>query len=192
MVNSLIMKTDTSFALNFLIYIQNIFLNQSRNEEDLRFPYLSTKIAFKEDFELKYEELWTEISQKISDDSKNDLRAFYEEKDLFFHRLFSIDTDSFKNFIEIYKTFKVWWNSFVGFFSIERSVDEMGQKLYWDLSNLLVQKAKEPKKELNISLIYDDCLLANAQFTSYFAVLPISDFFVKYKELVPKLDVCIN
>lgn len=183
MVNSLMIKTDTSFALNFLIYIQNIFLNQSRNEEDLRFPYLSTKIAFKEDFELKYEELWTEISQKISDDTKNDLIAFYEEKDLFFQRLFSIDTDSFKNFNEIYKTL---------FFSIEGSVDEMGQKLYWDLSNLLVQKAKEPKKVLNISLIYDDCLLANAQFTSYFAVLPIRDFFVKYKELFPKLEVCIN
>ncbi|MEK5063676.1 hypothetical protein [Cytobacillus sp. FSL R5-0596] len=191
MENSLIMKTETSFALNFLIYIQNIFLNQSRNEEDLRFPYSSTKIAFKEDFELKYEELWTEISQRISDDTKNDIRTFYEEKDLFFQRLFSIDTDSFQNFNEIYKTFKVWWNSFVGRFSIERSVDEMGQKLYWDLSNLLVQKGIVPKKELNISLIYDDCLLANAQVSSYFAVLPIGDFFVKYKELVPKLEVCI-
>lgn len=146
MENSLIMKTETSFALNFLIYIQNIFLNQSRNEEDLRFPYSSTKIAFKEDFELKYEELWTEISQRISDDTKNDIRTFYEEKDLFFQRLFSIDTDSFQNFNEIYKTFKVWWNSFVGRFSIERSVDEMGQKLYWDLSNLLVQKGIVPKK----------------------------------------------
>jgi hypothetical protein len=189
--NSLIMKTNTSFTLNFLVYIQNIFLNQNRNEEDLRFPYLSTRIAFKEDFELKYEELWNEISQRISDDNKNDVRTFYEEKDLFYQRLFVIDDYSFKNFNEIYKTFKVWWNSFAGRFSIERSIDEMGQKLYWDLANSLVQREIEPKKEFNISLIYDDCLLANAQISSYFAVLPIRDFIVKYKELVPKLKVCI-
>ncbi|MEC1523925.1 hypothetical protein P9D43_18150 [Neobacillus niacini] len=188
---SLIMRTDTSFSLNFLIYIQNIFLNQNENEEDLRFPYLSTRITIKEDFELKYEELWNEISQRIYDDNKNDVRTFYEEKDLFYQRLFVMDDDSFKNFNEIHKTFKVWWNSFAGRFSIERSIDEMGQKLYWELANSLVQREIEPKKELNISLIYDECLLANAQISSYFAVLPIKDFIVNYKDLVPKLKVCI-
>ncbi|WP_244440983.1 hypothetical protein [Neobacillus jeddahensis] len=126
MENSLVMKTDTSFALNFLIYIQNIFLNQNRNEEDLRFPYLSTRIAFKEDFKIKYEELWNEISQRISNDNKNDLIIFYEEKDLFNQKLFVIDKDSLKNFNEIYKTYKVWWESFAGRFSIERSIDERG------------------------------------------------------------------
>ncbi|SLL31577.1 L-rhamnose mutarotase [Bacillus dakarensis] len=191
MENSLIMKTDTSFALNFLIYIQNIFLNQNRNEEDLRFPYLSTRIAFKEDFELKYDELWNEISQRISEDNKNDLKIFYEENNLFFQWLFVNDEDSLMNFNEIYETFKVWWNSFAGRFAIERSVDEMGQKLYWDLANSLVQRGIEPKKEVNISLIYDECLLANAQVSSYFAVLPIGNFFVKYKELVQKLKMYI-
>lgn len=191
MVNSLIMKTDTSFSLNFLIYIQNIFLNQNRNEEDLRFPYLSTRIAFNVDFKLKYKELWNEISQRISEDNKNDIRTFYEEKDLFYQRLFVADADNFENFNEIYKTFKVWWDSFAGRFSIERSIDEMGQKLYWDLANLLVQKGIEPQKELNISLIYDECLLANNQVSSFLAVLPTRAFFVKYKELVSKLEICI-
>lgn len=191
MENSLIMKTDSSFALNFLIYLQNIFLNQNRSEEDLRFPNLSTRMVFKDDFELKYKELWNEISQRISDDNKNDVRLFYEEIDLFYQSLFVIDADNLKNFNEIYKTFKVWWNSFAGRFSIERAIDEMGQNLYWDLANLLVRKGIEPQKELNITLIYDECLLANAQASSYFAVLPLRDFFVKYKELVPKLEVCI-
>jgi hypothetical protein len=189
--NSLIMKTDTSFSLNFLIYIQNIFLNQNPNEEDLRFPYLSKRIAFNDDFELKYMELWNEISQRISDDNKNDIRTFYEEKDLFYQRLFVVNVDNLKNFNEIYKTFKVWWDSFAGRFSIERSIDEMGQKLYWDLANLLVQKGIEPQKELNISLIYDECLLANNQVSSYFAVLPTRAFFVKYKELVSNMEICI-
>ncbi|MDA7027522.1 hypothetical protein PJ311_13095 [Bacillus sp. CLL-7-23] len=55
MENSFVMVTDAPVSLNFLIYIQNIFLNQKRQE--LRFPYLSTRIVFKEDFELKYKEL---------------------------------------------------------------------------------------------------------------------------------------
>lgn len=169
-----------------MIYIQNIFLNQRRNEEDLRVPYLSTKIAFKEDFELNYEELWKEISQKIFNDNKN-----HEEKDLFYQRLFVIDTDSLKNFNEVYKTFKVWWNSFAGRFSIERSIDDKRHTLYVDLSNSLVQRGIKPKKNLNISLIFDECLLANAQVSSYSAILPIRDFFVKYKELAPKLEGCI-
>ena len=62
--NSLEMETDTSFTLNFLIYIQNIYLNQNRNEDDLRFPYLSTKMVFKEDFEIRYKELWNEVFAK--------------------------------------------------------------------------------------------------------------------------------
>lgn len=63
--------------------------------------------------------------------------------------------------------------------------------LYWDLANLLVQKGIETQKELNISLIYSECLLANAQVSSYFAVLPTRDFFVKYNGEVSKLEVCI-
>ncbi|WP_249365692.1 hypothetical protein [Cytobacillus citreus] len=105
--------------------------------------------------------------------------------------MFVIDTDSLKNFNEIYKIFKVWWNSFAGRFSIERSIDDMGHTLYADLAKSLVQRGIKPKKDLNISLIYDECLLADAQVSSYFAILPIRDFFIKYKELVPKLEVCI-
>lgn len=47
MENSLLMKIDASFALNFLIYIQNIFLNQSRKEGEVTFPYLPLRITLK-------------------------------------------------------------------------------------------------------------------------------------------------
>ncbi|ASN05801.1 hypothetical protein [Virgibacillus necropolis] len=188
MGNSLLMKTDKSSALNFLIYIQNIFLNQNPNEDELRFPYFSKRIAFKKDFELKYEELWNEVSQKVFDDNVNDVRIFYEEKDLFYQSLFEIDACSFKEFSEIHKTFQVWWNSFAGSFSLERSVDEVGQKLYVDLTNSLSQRKIEPCSELHISLLYDECLLANPEVTSNFAILPVKEFFIKYKDLVRKLQ----
>ncbi len=153
MENTLLMKIDTSFALNFLIYIQNISLNQNRNEEDLKFPYLSTRMEFKEDFELKYIELWNAVSQKISGDDSNGLRIFYEEGELFYQKLFEDNTDSLTNFNEVYKCFQVWWDSFAGRFSVERCIDETVHNLYLELANSLKESGVEPKKQLNISLI---------------------------------------
>ncbi|WP_053218794.1 hypothetical protein [Virgibacillus senegalensis] len=188
MDNSLVMKTDTSFTLNFLIYIQNIFLNQ--NEEELRFPYLSNRMMFKEQFELKYKELWNEVSEKIFKDNGSDSRIFYEEKDVFYQRLFMNNAESLTGFNEVYISFQVWWDSFAGRFSVERSINEIGRNLYLELANFLKNSGVEPQKHLNIILVYDDCLLANNEAYSYFAILPIKDFFVKYKELVSKLREC--
>ena len=146
---------EDRYILCFELFdIPTKYFSQSKSKSrGFKIPLLSTKMMFKEDFELKYKELWNEISQRISDDNKIDVKIFYEEKDLFYQRLFVIDADTLMDFNETYKTFEVWWNSFAGRFSIERSIDEMGQKLYWDLANLLVQKRIKLQKELNISLI---------------------------------------
>ena len=183
------METDTSFTLNFLIYIQNIYLNQNRNEDDLRFPYLSTTMVFKENFEIKYKELWNEVSQKIFS-SDNDLKIFYEDKDLFYQKLFENSTDNLKSFNEVYKAFQVWWGSFAGRFSMERSIGETGHTLYVDLTNWLMQRGKTPQKRLHISLIYDECVLADIPVSSYLAVSTIRDFFINYKELVSRIREC--
>ena len=186
MDNLLEMEIDTSFTLNLLIYIQNIYLNQ--NEKDLKFPYLSTKMVFKEDFEIKYKELLDEVWQKIFSSNDNDLKVFYEDKDLFYQKLFENSPENLTSFNEVYKSFKVWWGSFAGQFSMERSIDEIGHTLYVDLTNWLLQRRKTPQNRLRISLIYDECVLANIPFSSYFAVVPIRDFFIKYKELVPRIQ----
>jgi hypothetical protein len=55
---------------------------------------------------------------------------------------------------------------------------------------LLIKKGIKPQKELNIILIYDDCLLIDLEQTPYFAVLSIKDF-VKSKELIAKLQLII-
>ena len=191
MDNSLLMKTDTSFTLNFLIYIQNIFLNQNQNEEDLRFPYLSNRLMFKEHFEIKYKEIWNEVTERIYSDDGSDLRIFYEEKDVFYQRLFMNNADSLIGFNEVYKSFQVWWGSFAGRISVERSIDEIGRNLYLELANFLKDNEVEPQKYLNIILLYDDCLLANNEVYSYFAIISIKDFFVKYEELVSKLRDCL-
>ncbi|TCJ02541.1 hypothetical protein [Cytobacillus praedii] len=191
MENTLLMRRDTSFALNFLIYIQNVYLNQNPDKKDFKFPYLSIRMPFKEDFELRYIELWNDVSQKISgDNGSRDLKIFYKEKELFYQHLFEDNRDSQTKFNEVYKSFQVWWDSFAGRFSVERSIDETTHNLYLDLANFLKESGVEPKKPLKISLIYDECLLVNPDVSSYFAVLPTKDFYIKYKELVPKLGGC--
>jgi hypothetical protein len=191
MENSLFMRTEASYALNFLVYIQNIFLNQKNSEEEYRFPYIRSKYIVKEEFELRYKELWDEIRQKVSEHPKNDMENFYEEKYLFHQRLFVDGSDSLKEYSEIHQTFKVWWDSFAGRFSVERAIDEKSEKLYVELANFLTQRGIVPQKELNISLVYDDFPLGNLEVSSYFAVVSIKEFFVRYKELLAKLQKSI-
>jgi len=155
MKNTLLMRTGASYSLNFLVYIQNIFLNQSQGSDELKFPYTRTKCEFQKDFEMHYRELWDELSKRITEHPINDQKIFTEEKNLFYQGLFVENDDTLNEFNEIYQSFKVWWNSFAGSFSVERSIDEYSHEIYVELSNLLIEKRIKPKKELEISLIYD-------------------------------------
>ena len=181
------MRIEASCALNFLIYIQNIFINQNNKKEEYRFPYVSSKVAFDKEFILKFEELWNEVSERICEDHINSVKIFYEEEDLFYNRLFVNSSCSLKDYKGTYKAFKVWWSSFAGQFSIERSIEEKSHELYEELVNSLSQKGMNPKKELSICLVYDECLLVDIEVTSYFAVIPIKNFYVNDKDVVYNL-----
>lgn len=60
MENTLLMRTEASYSLNFLIYLQNIFLNQNNSRDELKFPYISisTKCEFQKDIHIRYRDLW--------------------------------------------------------------------------------------------------------------------------------------
>ncbi len=187
--NTLLLVTGTSFTLNFLIYIQNIYLNQNQTDEEIRFPYSSTEIAFKEDFPKQYEQLWKAITEKVKLDNSYIYELSNEDKKLFYDRLLEGKSEAPECFNQIYKSFQAWWNSLAGSFSLERSIDSSTiGKLYEDLSNLLKVRGKTPQNSLYISLIYDKCLLANSPSSPSFAVLAIEEFFIRYRELVPKLE----
>lgn len=186
--NSLLMRTDATFSLNFLIYIQNIFLNRNNSVEELKFPDISPDIIFQEDFEKCFAALWQEVAQRISEDPLNDLKIFMQEKDFFFESLFVENEENVKSFNALSQSFEVWWNSFAGRFSIERSIDEKGQKLYMELADALVQKRITPQKELNLSLIYDDCLLAGSEIFPYFAIVSLKDLTINFSETRDMLE----
>ncbi|MED3550274.1 hypothetical protein [Cytobacillus praedii] len=54
---------------------------------------------------------------------------------------------------------------------MERFIDETGQTLYVNLTNWLMEKGKTPQKRLHVSLIYNECVLAKIQASSYIAVI---------------------
>jgi L-rhamnose mutarotase len=192
MENTLLIRTEASYSLNFLIYLQNIYLNQTQSSDQLKYPYILTKCEFRKDFEKSFKELWDLVSQRISEHPMHDQTIFFEEKLLFYKSLFVEHDDCLHKFTTIYLSYKVWWGSFAGRFAIETSFDAHGQDIYTELNNLLLEKRRKPQKELNISLIYDACILLDIEPASYFAVLPIRDWFVHYKELSTKLLLSID
>lgn len=188
MEKELFIVTDAPYTLNFMLYIQNIFINQNQSTEQRKYPFLSTKIDFNENFIAEYKDLWNQMIERLTNPQCIDMEIFHEEKNLFYERLFIMNASSLETYKDIYTSFEVWWGSFAGRFSIERSIDEPLNQLYRELTKLLNQNNVKIKSQLKISLIYEECLLANEIVSPYFAVLPIRDFFVNYKNLAPKLQ----
>lgn len=116
MENTLLLRTEAPYSLNFLVYILNIFLNRSQTRDELKFPYIPSKSEFREDFEIRYRELWNEVSKRISEHPINDLKIFTDEKNLFYQGLFVENDDTLNEYNEIYQSFKVWWGSLLGNF----------------------------------------------------------------------------
>lgn len=190
MKNTLQMRIDPSFTLNFLIYIQNTYLNKSN--ENLKFPYVLTNVEFHKDFERNFKELWIKVSKRISEDPLNDLNIFTDEKNIFYNGLFTEGNLSLQQYHELYLSFSVWWDSFAGHFSVEKSIDEKVHKLYTELADILLEKKIKPEKSLNISLIYDECILMDLEPDPYFAVISIRDCIVNGKELLQRLLLSIH
>ncbi len=187
--NLLFIRTEAPYTLNFLVYIQNIYHNQTCREEEYKFPYVMAKsIPFQEDFESRLKDLWNEILQRISQDPLSDMEIFHEEQEVFYHRLFLESEDSEKEYIGIYQSFSAWWNSLAGRFSIESGMCIKSEKLYMDLTKELEQKEIVPNKELQISFLYDHG--PNREMSSYFAVVSINDLVLNYKETLPRILEC--
>ena len=194
MRNSLSMRTDAPYSLNFLIYLQNIYINQKQTEEEFRFPYLAEQVMFSSNFEENFKELWQDVSIKLSKDNSNgrDLILFYDENEIIYEKLFLTDSNNLKKYKEIYTSFRVWWGSYAGSFAIERSIDDPCHNLYLTLTSALKKNKIDPINQLNIHLIYDECLVTNTECYPYYTVLSIQGIHANHQELVSKLQRCIS
>ena len=191
MIDSFTIHTNTSYCLNFMIYIQNIYLNQKENKENLRFPYIARQLNFSTNFEANFKELWHTLRKQITDD-KYDLHIFHEEIHICYKKLFDTQLCNEDSFKELVCSFKVWWTSIVGQLSLERSVSEYTEQLYNDLVLYVKQNEIEPLQQLHISLLYDDCIFAKENISSYSVILPTKTFFIGYRDVGTTLSKCFK
>ncbi|PEE34501.1 hypothetical protein [Bacillus cereus] len=191
MTDSFTIHTNASHCLNFMIYIQNMYLNQKEKKGNLRFPYIAKTLHFSSDFETNFKELWHSLRKQIAN-NRYDLQIFHEENHIFYEKLFNTQLCNEDSFKELVCSFQVWWASIVGQLSLERSVDEYGQQLFNDLVLYLKQNEIEPLQQLHISLLYDDCLLVKENISSYSAILPTKTFFINYRDVVTTLSKCFH
>jgi hypothetical protein len=192
MKNSLQIIAEASYSLNFLVYVQNIFLNQNDNKDNWKFPYPLTTCEFRKDFLLQYRDLWTKVTKSISENRDIDQDIFYNEKHLFYHELCDVNVDNLTAFDQIYDSFFTWWTSLAGGFSIERAMGETIEHIYHDISTILLEEKIIPKKPLHINFIYDNSIIEDLTSFSYFAVLSIYDCILHYKEAVARIKICVD
>lgn len=186
MEKELFIVLNAPYTLNFMVYLQNLYLNQRGNKKNLKFPYDRQRLAFHPKFEAQFQQLWLELTKKVADSNFNEMALFYEQKELFQTRLFQGEN----SFEQLHESFRTWWASLAGGYAIERTTDTWMQSIYNELTGILKNANKEPAKALHVSVIYDQCKLVKQQEYSFYAVYAIEDFLLNHKEIPKKLLNC--
>lgn len=188
--NPFIIESDVPYSLNFLVYIQNAYLNSKNDEsKNPKFPYIDvSKWALIEDerFLIKFKDVWGKVVHNIVSVSHFDNHSVLENNKLLFRTLFQNNHDGEIGYHESCKSFMAWWEGLAGKLAIVHVVNNQMYKVYKEISETI----KEDKR-LTISLVYDKFPLGELQTLPWYAVLPIEDiFFQKKKEIVPLLLSC--
>lgn len=179
------LKTSASTSLNFLIYIQNLYLSQ-RESGKSRFPSYRVPFSiFHENFEENFQLLWETIFAKIEEKPERDQDIFHKEKEQFVTKLFNEQAASLVKFEDIHRTFQNWWGSFAGNFAIERAADDKMSQLYYDLTNT----QQRTEGELAVSILYDDCAFSVPKTMQNGLIVSIPEMYVRYSEVIERLGI---
>lgn len=175
-------EVNAPYSLNYLIYVQNIFLN-SRNQdrETPLFPYVdSSKWGILDgEFEQTYKEVWEETLNNNYLSGMYDHNGILDFDKALFQKLFENNETGVFGYLESVKSFLAWWDGIYGKIAIEGIFDEdRMNKIYKELS-----KSINADKRLKIDLIYDRPILTGQSESSWYAILTIQDVFAfRYKQ----------
>ncbi|AQQ53150.1 hypothetical protein [Planococcus lenghuensis] len=190
-MQTLTVTREASYTLNFLVYIQNVYLNQENSTETARFPYMPITYSFRDDFERQYAVLWQELVGRIQQHPANDTGIFAEEQEMFYSRLFEDDNQNWSDYTALYRSYRSWWESLAGHFSLERALDDKAEKVYSALAEWIKAEGLELKKKLTMSVLYDENLLGGTSPSAYFVTVPLRLFYVDDADLLVKLQVSV-
>lgn len=190
MEKELCIVINTPYTLNFMIYIQNCYMNERERglAENVKFPYYNEPFTFQPDFEVQFQQLWEELAEKVADSKFNEMKLFYEQKNMFKERLLNGEPA----FEQLFKSFDSWWSSLAGRYAVERATDGPVQTIYNELSVLVKNEQIVPVKALHISALYDRCAFVNDSMMPYYAAYSIEQMLLSMKKLPMQLLTCFD
>ena len=175
------MEVNAPYSLNFLIMIQNIYLNSKNKDcQSPLFPYIdrSNWGFLEEDFEETFAEVWKEAVDKNSKNYMYDHNGVLQLDKELYQKLFQ---DNESGYSESVKFFLAWWNGFHGKIAIEAVFDhDKMEKVYKELAASI-----KIDKRLRIHLVYEKTVLAVRSERPWYAVVAIEEIFIHKKR--PKL-----
>jgi hypothetical protein len=140
------------------------------------------------DFKKNFTEVWKEAVNKNSQSGLYDHNGILDFDKALFQKLFENNETGVFGYSESVKSFLAWWDGIYGKIAIERVFDDdKMSKFYKELSTFL-----NVNKRLKIDLIYDRQFLNGTSVSSWYALLPIEDIFIKKKrpEIISNLLKC--
>ncbi|GMK40819.1 hypothetical protein PCCS19_38750 [Paenibacillus sp. CCS19] len=160
MASGLIIEVKASYALNYLIYIQNAVMNRRAipEERSLKFPYLNSEDWHLTDdnFEVVFAEVWEEMLAKVCANPQIDHNGIVETERLALMKLFRQGYDGIRGYEESGQSFHAWFGGSFGQYAIERLIDNKA------LNELYAQLSPHTKlSKLLIMVIYDEAILTN-------------------------------
>lgn len=185
------MEVNAPFSLNYLIYVQNIYINsEKQNRENPLFPYVdsSTWGLIEDEFKDIFTEVWNEAVNKNGQSGLYDHNGILDLDEQLYQKLFKDNETGLFGYSESVKSFVTWWSGIYGKVSIESVFDENRlNEVYKELSKSLIVS-----KRLRIDLIYDNPVLTENTSSSWYAILPIEDIFNPRKkaDVISKLINC--
>lgn len=173
------LEIQTPFSLNFLIYVQNCFLNTTKKYESPKFPYIPSEdglglLLNHEEFANIFNEIWNEVLlnyNQIQDKNNNN-----EKNQLLVQSLFTNQ----EKFNEFFMSFSAWWKGLTGQLALQNFLsNEKIDKLYENLQEVYKINS-DIEKNITIYLIYDNCrLLSSQKKYENKVVLSIEDIVMK-------------
>ncbi|WLR57368.1 group-specific protein [Mesobacillus subterraneus] len=182
------MEVNAPYSLNYLMTIQNIYLNSKYKESERpSFPYVDRSKwgLLGEEFEETFAEVWDASVKKNSQDHMYDHNGVLQVDKEIYQKLFQNNETGSFGYSESVKFFLAWWNGFHGKIAIEAVFDhDKMEKVYKELA-----ASVKFDKRLRIHLVYDKPVLAGRSERAWYEVVAIEEVFIrnKHPELLSKL-----
>ncbi|GLC88427.1 group-specific protein [Lysinibacillus piscis] len=182
-----ILRVDSPYSLNYLIFVQNVFLNNRDGSH--HFPSVDSSkwnLLQHDDFQAKFKSIWDEVVRKNTQSPHYDYNGVLESDAPLYRQLFEGNVKGDYGFSESIRLFQSWWGSiFFGKGAVEMVYVAEGSEIYDELAIAIKSKnLMIPNNQLTIMLLYDKQTIVAQNITPYHYLLPMEELFLNKNNIV--------